>query len=81
MLLFYSLHIDDLSTRYTYIFRRTIVTVVGSSSSGSVGIVTSYELDDPGIESRCRRDFPYLSRPALGTTHSPVQWVPGFSRG
>jgi hypothetical protein len=25
------------------------------------------------------RDFPHLSRPALGSTQSPVQWVPGLS--
>ena len=47
----------------------------------SVGIATGYGLDDPGIESRWGRDFPYLSRPALGSTQSPVQWVPGLTRG
>jgi hypothetical protein len=47
----------------------------------SVGIATGYGLDGQGIESRCGRDFPHLSRPALGLTQPPVQWVPGLSRG
>jgi hypothetical protein len=46
----------------------------------SVGIATGYGLDGPGIESRWGRDFPHLSRPALGLTQPPVQWVPGLSR-
>jgi hypothetical protein len=47
----------------------------------SVGIATGYGLDSPGIESQWGRDFPHLSRPALGTTQPPVQWVPGLSQG
>ena len=47
----------------------------------SVGIAARYGLDGPGIESRWGRDFPPPSRPALGPTQSPVQWVPGLSRG
>ena len=46
----------------------------------SVGTVTRYGLDGPGIESLWGRDFPHLSRPALGPTHPPVQGVPGLSR-
>jgi hypothetical protein len=45
-----------------------------------VGIKTGYGLDGPGIESRWRRDFPHTSRPALGLTQPPIQWVPGHSR-
>jgi hypothetical protein len=37
-----------------------------SGPGSSVGRATGYGLDDPGIEFRTRRDFPHLSRPALG---------------
>jgi hypothetical protein len=47
----------------------------------SVGIATRYGLDGSGIESRWGRDFPHVSRPALGPTQPPVQWVPGLSWG
>jgi hypothetical protein len=46
----------------------------------SVGIATGYRLDGPGIESRWRRDFTHLSRPALRPTQPPVQWALGLSR-
>jgi hypothetical protein len=44
-------------------------------------VATRCRLDGPGIESRLGRDFPHASRPALGLTQPPMQWVPGLSRG
>ena len=45
-----------------------------------VGTATRYGLDGPGIESQWGRDFQHTSRPALGPTQPPVQWVPGLSQ-
>ena len=47
----------------------------------TVGIATRYVLDGPGIESRWGPDFPHPSRPALGPTQPPIQWVQVISRG
>ena len=58
---------------------KTYVHLCGPDSS--VGIATGYGLDGPEIESRWGRHFPHLSRPALGPTQPPVQWVAVLSWG
>jgi hypothetical protein len=64
---------DKIPRNYTRI-------TLGGGSGSSVGIATDYGLDGPGIESRGGEIF-RLSRPALGPTQPPVQWVLGLSRG
>jgi hypothetical protein len=56
-------------------------TLITCGPGSSVGIATDYGLDGPGIESQWGRDFSHMSRPALGPTQSPVQWVPGLFLG
>jgi hypothetical protein len=55
---------------------------LGSGPGSSVGIATElwagrFRGSSPGVG----RDFLQLSRPAMGPTQPPVQWVPGLSRG
>ena len=50
----------------------------GPGSSG--GIATEYGLDGSGSNPGGDEIF-RPTRPALGPTQSPVQWVPGLSRG
>ena len=52
-----------------------------SSKDSVVGIATRYVLGGPGIESRCGREFPHPSRPAMRPTQSPIKLVSGLSRG
>ena len=54
------------------------VCVCGPGSS--VGIATDYGLDGPGSNPVGDEIF-RLSRPAVGPTLAPAQWVPGLSRG
>ena len=53
--------------------------VVGRNSSGGIAIPCG--LDVRGIESFWRREFTHPSRPALESTQTPTQWVPGLFPG
>jgi hypothetical protein len=45
-----------------------LVLIFSVKRDSILGTATSYELDDPAIESRWGRDFPHHSRPAMGPT-------------
>ena len=62
-------------------FNNYVVTLGSSYGPGSsVGIATDYGLDGPGSNPVGDEIF-RPSRPALGPTQPPVQWVPVLSRG
>jgi hypothetical protein len=58
---------------------------MGRSRDSAVGIATGYGLDDRGVGVRVpvgSRIFSTSSRPAVGPTQPPIEWVPGlFPRG
>jgi hypothetical protein len=65
----FHIHTNDVTTSVLYIL---IFMFLDSGPGSSVSITTGYGLDGPGIESWWGRDFPHLSRPAMGTTQPPV---------
>jgi hypothetical protein len=59
---------------HIYMYNTYITLHISTTSwpGSSVGIATGYGLDGPG------RDFSHTTRPVLGLTQPPVQWVPGL---
>jgi hypothetical protein len=64
-----------------YIIRNRISNSKSVGRDSSVGIATRYGLDGPGSNPGEARDFPHPSRPALGPTQPPIQWVLGIFTG
>jgi hypothetical protein len=62
--------LTNISCIFYYVGRRNVF-----------GTVTGYGVDVPGIESPCGRYLPHLSRPVLGLTRPPMQWVPLHTPG
>ena len=58
-----------------------IIYLLGVGRDSSVGTATCYWLEGLGIEYWWGRGFPHASRPALGPTQPPIQWVLGLSGG
>jgi hypothetical protein len=72
-------HIQNTSS--IIIHNVTVSYIYSEGRDSTVGIVTRYELDGPGTESRSGRNFPHSSRRALGPTLPPIRWVSGHFRG
>jgi len=69
-----------VQTCRNFIKTKVIILQYNSGPGSSVGIATDYGLDSPGSKPGGDEIF-RPSRPALGPTQPPVQWIPGLLRG
>jgi hypothetical protein len=76
---------SDKNCTMNTVYICTIYNIYKGSQDSVVGIATGYRLDDRGLGVRVlvgSRIFSMSSRPAVGSTQSHIQWVPGlFPRG
>jgi hypothetical protein len=72
--------VDDESAESPCKLTQTHFSYLPDSPDSAVGIAAGYELDDRDVGIRVPSGSIFLfmpSRPALGPTQPPIQWVPG----
>jgi len=78
-------HVSRFIHLITYLYQKCLLITTDNFSSRGPGsvvcIATGYGLDGLGIESRWGRDFPHLSRPALGPDPASCKMGTGFFPG
>ena len=71
----------NISLQFEALQRLFLYPIHTRGPGSSVGIVTGYGMDGPGMESQWGRNFPHLSRPALGPPSFMYNWYRVFPGG
>jgi hypothetical protein len=70
---------NEIEKKIIFYFYVQNVHIGGLGSS--VGIAIELRAGRSGDRIQVGRDFPRLTRPALGSTQTPVKWASGLYRG